>query len=47
MNKEFKMSDLGFLSHYMGIEVEQMQTCIKLKQTAYAKKVLEKAGMAK
>ena len=46
MNKEFDMSDLGKLSHYLGIEVNQTKEYIELKQTSYAKKVLEKSGMA-
>lgn len=45
MNKSFDMSDLGKLSHYLGMEVKQNVGCIELKQTAYARKVLEKAGM--
>lgn len=46
MSTKFDMSDLGKLSHYLGIEVMQNKECIELKQTAYAKKVLEKSGMA-
>lgn len=45
MNKEFEMSDLGKLSHYLGIEVDQGKDCIELKQTSYAKKVLAKSRM--
>lgn len=45
MNKRFDMSNLGKLSYYLGIEVEQGCGYIELRQTAYAKKVLEKAGM--
>lgn len=45
MRDEFDMSDLGKLTYYLGIEVEQRRGCTKLKQTAYAKKLLEKAGM--
>lgn len=45
MNEVFKMSDLGLLSHYLGIEVKQSPGCIELRQTAYAKKILEKAGL--
>lgn len=45
MKSEFDMSDLGKLTYYLGIEVEQKQGKIELKQTAYAKKLLEKAGM--
>lgn len=45
MNEVFEMSDLGKLSHYLGIEVKQQTGCIELKQTAYVKRILEKAGM--
>ena len=45
MNSEFEMTDLGKLSYYLGIEVSQQKSYIELKQTAYAKKMLEKAGM--
>lgn len=43
---EFDMSDLGLLSYYLGIEVEQDRNGIELKQTAYAKKLLTKAGVS-
>ena len=46
MNKKFEMSDLGKLSYYLGIEVKQGEGHIELKQVAYAKKVLEKAGLS-
>ncbi|KAI3510533.1 hypothetical protein L1887_17599 [Cichorium endivia] len=46
MKQEFEMSDLGSLSYYLGIEVSQREDGITLKQTAYAKNILEKAGMA-
>ncbi|KAL8136100.1 hypothetical protein AgCh_010629 [Apium graveolens] len=46
MNKEFDMSDMGQLAYYIGIEVEQGQGYIEIKQSAYAKKILERAGMA-
>lgn len=45
MCSEFEMTDLGKLSYYLGLEVCQEKNYIELKQTAYAKKVLEKAGM--
>ena len=45
MSSHFDMSDLGRLSYYLGIEVYQGEGYIKLKQTSYAKKVLEKAGL--
>ena len=46
MMKEFEMSDLGLLSCYLGIEVEQRGDSITLRQAAYAKKVLTQFGMA-
>ena len=39
------MSNLGKLSYYLRIEVEQGKDYIELKQTTYVKKILEKAGM--
>lgn len=45
MNNEFEMSDLGKLSYYLGIEVDQREGYIELKQTAYARNFLEKPGM--
>lgn len=45
MNERFEMSNLGMLSYYLGIEVAQGRGYIKLKQTAYAKRILEKAGL--
>ena len=45
MEDLFKMSDLGLLSYYLGIEVQQKPGVITLCQEAYAKKILEKCGM--
>ena len=45
MANKFDMSDLGKLSYYLGIEVEQGNGYIQLKQTGYAKKILNKADM--
>ena len=42
----FKMSDLGLLSYYLGIEVVQRPGLIHLGQAAYADKLLEKMGMS-
>ncbi|XP_025825126.1 uncharacterized protein LOC112900477 [Panicum hallii] len=39
------MSDLGPLSFYLGIEVHQDDSGITLRQTAYAKRVVELAGL--
>lgn len=46
MNQQFEMTDLGRLSYYLGMEVKQGTGFIEIKQSAYAKKILEKAGMA-
>lgn len=45
MQRLFKMSDLGLLSYYLGIKVEQRNGEIKLSQCSYAKKILEMAKM--
>jgi hypothetical protein len=47
MRQTFRMSDLGLLSFYLGIEVKQGNKCITLGQVAYARKLLEKASMKK
>jgi hypothetical protein len=39
------MSDLGFLSFYLGIKVHQGDSGITLRQTAYAKCVVQLAGL--
>lgn len=44
-NRKFEMTDMGKLSYYMEIEVEQNRGCIKLRQTGYAKKIIEIAGL--
>ncbi|XP_073360551.1 uncharacterized protein [Aegilops tauschii subsp. strangulata] len=41
MKEPFKMSDLGLLTYYVGIEVDQKPEGITLCQKAYAKKILE------
>ena len=45
MTSEFEMSDLGLLSFYLGIEVDQHKDFVTLKQSSYAKKVLSQFGM--
>ena len=45
MQELFKMSDLGLLSYYLGIEVTQTIDSITLCLRSYAEKVLEVAGM--
>jgi hypothetical protein len=43
----FKMSDLGLLYYYLGIEVKQSKSKILLSQGAYAVKLLERCGLAR
>jgi hypothetical protein len=45
MKATFQMSDLGPLSFYLGIEVHQDDSGIILRQTGYAKHVVELAGL--
>jgi hypothetical protein len=45
MKATFQMSDLKLLSFYLGIEVHQGDSGITLWQTAYAKRVVELAGL--
>nr|GEY90361.1 ribonuclease H-like domain, reverse transcriptase, RNA-dependent DNA polymerase [Tanacetum cinerariifolium] len=45
MEEKFKMSDLGLLAYYLGIEVTQINGDILIKQSAYASKILKEAGM--
>ena len=46
MAAHFRMSDLGALSYYLGIEVRQGKEALMLGQSAYASKLLERSGMA-
>nr|GEU38566.1 ribonuclease H-like domain, reverse transcriptase, RNA-dependent DNA polymerase [Tanacetum cinerariifolium] len=45
MEEKFKMSDLGLLAYYLGIEVTQTNGDISIKQSAYVSKILKEAGM--
>jgi hypothetical protein len=45
MTNMFKMSDLGLLHYYLGIEVQQLSSGLVLSQENYANKILQKAGM--
>ena len=45
MSKNFEMSDLGVLSYYLGIEVQQNSTDISICQSVYAKKLLDTTGL--
>ena len=46
ISKNFKMSNLGVLSYYLGIEVQQSIADITICQGAYAKKLLDTVGLA-
>ncbi|CAA6656934.1 unnamed protein product [Spirodela intermedia] len=46
MADAFKMSDLGLLCYYLGIEVRQSARGTLISQGAYAAKILERSGMA-
>ena len=39
------MSDLGLLSFYLGIEVHRDSSGISLRQTGYAKRIIELRGL--
>ena len=46
MKERFRMSDLGLLSYYLGIEVKQMKDGVTLCQEGFAHKVLKECGMS-
>jgi hypothetical protein len=45
MAAAFKISDLGLLHYYLGIEVKQSASGISLSQGAYVMKILERSDM--
>jgi hypothetical protein len=45
MKQSFRMSDLGSLSYYLGIEVKQGSEGIKLYNSTYAAKLLDRGGL--
>jgi hypothetical protein len=45
MKREFRMSDLGALPFYLGIEVKQLQSGIELCHNSYAIKLLKDEGL--
>ena len=44
---EFKMKDLGELNHFIGIDFDIMQRCVKMNQKRYIGRVLERFDMSK
>ncbi|GJY94605.1 uncharacterized mitochondrial protein-like protein [Tanacetum coccineum] len=45
MASQFKISDLGELTYYLGFEVSQGNDCVEIKQERYARKILKEDGM--
>ncbi|XP_024014585.1 uncharacterized protein LOC112088509 [Eutrema salsugineum] len=45
MSSNFDMSDLGRLTYYLGIEVNQNKAGIEIKKEAYACRILKEAGL--
>jgi hypothetical protein len=45
MMKSFSRSDLGLLTYYVGIQVDQKERETTLCQSSYALKILEQAGI--
>ena len=46
LNSRFKMTDLGKLSCFLGIQFEYKNSTIKMNQSRYIEKILSKFGMA-
>ncbi|TXG66127.1 hypothetical protein EZV62_007402 [Acer yangbiense] len=47
MVKEFEMTDIGLMAHFLGIEVVQSEKGILISQSIYAKEILKRFGMEK
>lgn len=45
MLKDYEMTDLGDLHHFLGIEVQQSKECIFIFQESYAKEFVKKFKM--
>ncbi|TYJ97580.1 putative mitochondrial protein [Cucumis melo var. makuwa] len=45
MTQEFKMTDIGLMSYYLGIEVKQSEEGIFISQERYTREILEKFNM--
>ncbi len=42
LKSKFKMKDLGKLTHFLGIDFEQSDGCVKMSQCKYVQKILER-----
>ncbi|KAL5810693.1 hypothetical protein ACOSQ4_027261 [Xanthoceras sorbifolium] len=47
MVKEFEMTDIGIMAHFLSIEVVQREKGIFISQSNYAKEILKRFGMEK
>ena len=45
MSKEFEMSMIGELSHFLGLQISQTRAGLCISQTKYLKDMLKKYGM--
>ena len=45
MAREFEMTDIGLMAHYLGIEVKQTEEGIFISQEGYIKEILKKFEM--
>ena len=45
MQVEFKMSMIGELTHFLGLQICQQDSCIFLSQSKYAKNLVKKFGL--
>ncbi|KAK6148271.1 hypothetical protein DH2020_019183 [Rehmannia glutinosa] len=45
MTKEFEMTDIGLMAHYLGIEIKQKDDGIFISQEGYTKEILKKFKM--
>ena len=45
MKSEFEMTDLGFLRHFLGIEVDQSENGVFISQDKYVEAVLKRFNM--
>ncbi|KAE9268938.1 hypothetical protein PF001_g29444 [Phytophthora fragariae] len=44
LDKEYGIKDQGLLKHYLGVEVEQTDECVIIRQRKYAHEIVEKFG---
>ncbi|KAG6392750.1 hypothetical protein SASPL_146975 [Salvia splendens] len=45
MTEEFKMTDIGLMAYYLGVEVKQLEDRVFITQEHYAKEILKKFKM--